>query len=101
MTARPDVFESLQRMMPRLRADFGVSALGVFGSVARGDAAPQSDVDILVRFDPEARVTLLTLARLQRTLQELLGRPVDLTEDHQHLRPSFRLGIEKDLRYVA
>jgi predicted nucleotidyltransferase len=56
-----------------------VQAIYLFGSVVRGEDTPGSDVDILVEFQPEARVGLFCLARLQRRLSEILGRPVDLT----------------------
>lgn len=59
--------------------DHHVKALYLFGSVVRGEDKPGSDVDILVEFQPEARVGLFGLARLQRRLSEILGRPVDLT----------------------
>jgi predicted nucleotidyltransferase len=62
-----------------------VEALYLFGSVVRGEDKPGSDVDILVEFQPEARVGLFGLARLQRRLSEILGRPVDLaTPDALH-----------------
>ena len=57
----------------------GVSSLALFGSVVRGEDKPGSDVDILVELRPEARIGLFGLARLQRRLSEILGRPVDLT----------------------
>jgi predicted nucleotidyltransferase len=50
---------------------------GVNGSV-NSKGWPQSDVDILVEFDPGANVGLFAFARLQRCLQDLLGRQVDL-----------------------
>ena len=59
--------------------DYHVKALYLFGSVARGEDKPGSDVDILVEFQPDARIGLFGLARLQRQLSEILGRPVDLT----------------------
>jgi hypothetical protein len=52
--------------------------LALFGSVLRDDFGPDSDVDILVDFEPEARIGLLAFARIQRELSELLQRPVDL-----------------------
>jgi predicted nucleotidyltransferase len=62
-----------------------IKALYLFGSVVRGEDKPGSDVDILVEFQPEACVGLFGLARLQRRLSELLGRPVDLaTPDALH-----------------
>lgn len=63
----------------------GVKALYLFGSIVRGEDKPGSDVDILVEFEPEARVGLFGMVRLQRDLSEILGRPVDLvTPDALH-----------------
>jgi len=59
--------------------DHHVKALYLFGSVVRGEDKPESDVDILVEFQSKARVGLFGLARLQRQLSDILGRPVDLT----------------------
>lgn len=63
----------------QLLARFQVRSLSIFRSVVRGDARPDSDIDILVEFEPGARVGLFAFARLQRCLQEILGRRVDLT----------------------
>ncbi|HEV2851561.1 MAG TPA: nucleotidyltransferase family protein [Thermoanaerobaculia bacterium] len=52
--------------------------LAVFGSVLREDFRPDSDVDFLVRFAPDARWSLFDHARMERELEELLGREVDL-----------------------
>ena len=56
----------------------GVTSLRVFGSVARGEAGADSDVDLLVEF--KQPVGLLTMARLQALLTEWLGQTVDLAE---------------------
>ena len=55
-----------------------VRELSVFGSAVTHDSGPESDVDLLVSFHPDARATFLTLARMQRELEELLERKVDL-----------------------
>jgi predicted nucleotidyltransferase len=57
--------------------EYGVARLEVFGSFVRGDAAPGSDVDILVTFTPGAKIGLRIVA-LQQALEELFGRSVDL-----------------------
>jgi len=57
-------------------AQFGVRSLDLFGSVARGEAGPQSDVDLLVDFDKA--VGLFHFFRVQRRLEEMLGCRVDL-----------------------
>ena len=58
----------------------GIASLWVFGSVARGDARPDSDVDLVAEFDPKVRVSLTGLASLRAELADILGVPVDLSE---------------------
>lgn len=53
----------------------------LFGSFARGEETPLSDVDILVVYDDNARVSLLKHCSMINDLEELLDRPVDLIED--------------------
>lgn len=55
-----------------------IRRLALFGSVLRDDFTPQSDVDVLIEFEPDARVGLLGLARMEIELSGLLGRKVDL-----------------------
>jgi predicted nucleotidyltransferase len=57
---------------------YRVLRLALFGSVLRDDFRPNSDVDVLVAFEPGTHVGFLTLSRMQRELSELLERPVDL-----------------------
>ena len=70
-----------------LTSSYGITNVRVFGSVARGEARPDSDVDLLV----DAPVSLgLKLMRAGRELEALLGRPVDLIPEdslRQRLRP--------------
>ena len=66
-----------------LAAQHGAHNVRVFGSVARGDAGPQSDIDLLVTFDDDR--SLLDLVALCQDLEQLLGRRVDLaTEEALH-----------------
>lgn len=57
-----------------------VAEIALFGSVLRDDFRPDSDVDVLVSFMPEARYGLFDLARMQKELEVILGREVDLVE---------------------
>ena len=57
---------------------YQVRELALFGSMLRPDPSPESDVDLLVSFQPSARVTFSTLSRMQRELEALLDRKVDL-----------------------
>ncbi len=68
---------------------YGVRELALFGSMAKGDATPDSDVDLLVEFLPETKPDLYTLAEMQRELMELLRRKVDLVTK-RGLKPLIR-----------
>ena len=70
---------ALLQQNPAVLKEHYIKSLYLFGSVVRGEDKPGSDVDILVEFQPDARVGLFGLSRLQRRLSEILGRPVDLT----------------------
>jgi predicted nucleotidyltransferase len=66
----------------------------VFGSVARGDAEPDSDVDLLVDLEPGAG--LLDLGGMDTELRELLDRDVDVVHLHENSRPEFRANVERE-----
>ena len=70
--------------------EHGVKSLSVFGSMARGDATPESDIDILVEF--ERPVGLFELIRLKLHLEELTGKRVDLVTVDA-IRPAMRADI--------
>ena len=78
-----------------LAEKYGGYDVRIFGSVARGDATPESDVDFLMRF--HEWVSLYELAGIGQDLQELLEWNVDFVEDHAGLRERFRKRIMKDV----
>ncbi len=53
----------------------------LFGSFARGEETPESDIDILVQYDSDARISLLTISHMMGELERSTGRRVDLIED--------------------
>jgi hypothetical protein len=57
-----------------------ITELALFGSILRDDFQPASDIDILVTFDPNQKISLLEFVDLEYQLQDLLGRDVDLVE---------------------
>lgn len=75
---RDEVIRKLRAHEPELKAA-GIVRLAVFGSVARGDNSPESDVDLLADFDKTKRYTLLTMGRLENRLADLLGTRVELS----------------------
>ncbi len=67
-----------------------IHKLSLFGSVLREDFTPESDIDFLVEFLPEAKVTYFDLAQMERALSEILdGRQIDLRTPAE-LSPYFR-----------
>jgi predicted nucleotidyltransferase len=75
---RDRVLEILRNHAPELQRS-GVLHLHVFGSVARGESTPDSDVDVFAEFAPEIRMTLVKLGNVEEQLRDILGRPVELT----------------------
>jgi predicted nucleotidyltransferase len=72
----------------------GFELVGVFGSTARGEARPDSDVDVV--FEVCGPATLFGLAAVSIALEKALGRPVDMV-DRKAARPRIRVAIEREL----
>lgn len=70
---------------------WNISEFALFGSVLRPGFRPDSDVDVLVSFSPEAHVTLFDMARMQAELEAIFGREVDLIS---------RRGLENSRNYL-
>ena len=68
-----------------------ITKMEVFGSILRDDFGSESDVDFLVTFDPEMKLTLLNLVQAEDELSRVMGRRVDLVD---------RLGIEQSENWI-
>lgn len=90
--------KAIARIEDGLRAK-GVTALYLFGSVARGEAAPGSDVDVLVEIDPKRAFTLLDQAGIQDDLADAIGHPVDVVLK-KSLRKEIRRTVLKEAERV-
>lgn len=78
------VSNNVQQMIPKIQGylkEKPVTKAWLFGSCSRGEEHEGSDVDILVAFDRNASVGLLTIGGMYMDLKELLNRDVDLVED--------------------
>ena len=93
---REQVIETLKNHEERWRG-YGVTSLSLFGSVARGEGSPVSDVDILVDFETESFGTYFGLLNC---LEELLGVRVDLVVPSA-LRPQIRGAVMAEAVRVA
>ncbi len=91
---REQVIATLRGRESELRAA-GVIRLSLFGSTARGDHSPDSDIDLLAAFDDARRISLLDVAGIERQISQMLGRPVELVEEGT-LKPRVRKNVEAE-----
>jgi predicted nucleotidyltransferase len=89
-----DVLQTLRDHENELRR-LGASHAAVFGSVARGEAAPSSDIDVLVDLDPERPMGVFQYARLKLYIDEILDGAVDVV-NRRTLKPLLRESILHD-----
>lgn len=76
---------------------YGIERIGLFGSFARNEASPDSDVDILISLK---QPNLFTYAIISQQLETVLGRHVDLIPEKSILKDSFRKRVEKEVIYA-
>jgi len=77
MPTTKDILDKLRTHAPDLRKR-GILHAALFGSLARGEQTPASDIDLAVTLDPQHRIGLIALAGLQRHVSKLLNKDVDL-----------------------
>ena len=87
------ILDRLRAMKPALEREFPLRRMALFGSVARGDAGPESDIDILVDVDASIGLRFVTLAE---RLEALLGHGVDLVS-RRAVKPLLWKQIEPEL----
>jgi predicted nucleotidyltransferase len=79
--------------------DNGIRSLSLFGSFLHGNARSDSDIDLLVDFDPNQRVGLFALSRMELELTDLLNHPVDVRTP-QDLSPYFRQRVLEEAAII-
>lgn len=88
-----------KQALARICRKYGVKKLSLFGSAARDELRPDSDVDLMVEFKPTSTSTLFDLVRMQEELSPIFGnRKVETTSPEILRNPYRRRTIEKDLR---
>lgn len=88
------VIDRLRTREAELRG-LGLAHLSLFGSTARGEARPNSDVDLAATFDPDARVDIFRFAAIESRLRELVGVSVDLVGEPAR-KPGMQAQIDRD-----
>ena len=98
MTRLADALDVLRANAPRLQAR-GVRHAAIFGSVARGEANAQSDVDVLLEMDPERRIGLFGYAALCADIEELFLPKADVV-NAATIKRRYRQSILSDAIYA-
>jgi predicted nucleotidyltransferase len=97
MVTREEYIRLLRKFVSEYGAEYGISRIGIFGSVARDQQTEDSDVDILV----EAPVLdLLSLIGIKCQLEEIFGTSVDIVRKTEYMPPLFKTRVEKEVIYV-
>lgn len=91
-----EVQSVLKQLKPQLMSKYGVSTLGLFGSIVRDDFTPESDIDIVVSFSKPIGIEFVTLAD---ELEDSLHRKVDLVS-RNGIKPRYWEYIEPEVLYV-
>ena len=91
---RDTILRTLRDAEPALRSR-GVAHAALFGSTARNQAGPHSDVDIMVEISPEVDLGIFDYVGIVNAIKDLFSSPVDVS-NRASLRPSIRPSAERD-----
>lgn len=93
------ILETLRELLPKIKTQYQIKQLGLFGSYVREEATQDSDIDILIEFKPDINFGLITYCQLENKLSETLGKRVDLvTKDG--LKPYIGANILEEVIYL-
>ncbi|MHA1149580.1 MAG: nucleotidyltransferase family protein [Promethearchaeota archaeon] len=94
-----EINKKLKENKKFLRKKYKINEIGIFGSYLRGEATKESDLDILVEFEPKARISLLEFVELEHHIGDILGLKVDLVEKSV-LKPRIGKCILDEVKYL-
>ncbi len=99
MNRLEQIKQKLNQNLIQIKQRYHITQLGIFGSYIRGEATENSDLDILVEFEPQAKFGLLTFCELENYLSELLAIKVDLVMK-DGLKPNIGENILREVVYL-
>lgn len=97
MIKKDEVLQVLKRFHDECGTEYGITSLGIFGSVARDCATDDSDVDVVVQIE---KPNLFALSGIRMDLEERLHQHVDLVSFRDRMNPFLKERIQKEACYV-
>ena len=92
-----DILQTLTAFKANKSSEYGIQALGVFGSMARGQAHSESDLDVVIRLDKQ---DLFNLIGIKQDLEEQLGVAVDVVSYREKMNDYLKSKIEEEALYA-
>ncbi len=93
------ILDYLRKNKDRLFQKYQLTQIGIFGSIARGEQTENSDIDIIIEFEPDTSDLYALKLNLRNEIQSKFNRPVDICR-LKYIKPIFRSQIESEIRYV-
>ncbi|QJD78217.1 nucleotidyltransferase family protein [Spirosoma rhododendri] len=93
------ILSVLRANRDRLRTEFGIERIGLYGSFARNEQTDKSDIDLIYHLLPDARLSWTEKERLYRILRRKLHRKMDLVDDNV-MSPIIKYYVRKDVIYA-
>ncbi len=97
MKTTNDYIQILRKYLSAKADTYGISRIGIFGSVARNEQSEDSDVDVCVEMK---KPDLFSMVHIKEELQELFGKPVDIVRLRSNMNPMLLSRIQRDGIYV-
>ena len=99
MVDADSILKYLDENIERLKLEYRLTKIGLFGSVSRGDHTKESDIDLLVEFEADTADLYDLKYKLKKEIQEKFDRSVDICR-LKYIKPVFLKQIQSETRYV-
>nr|ARK10712.1 hypothetical protein A6C57_10435 [Fibrella sp. ES10-3-2-2] len=93
------ILATMSELKQRLQAEFAVCQIGLYGSFARNEQSPASDIDLVFAVEDNRYLSLAEREKLYRILRRKLGRKLDLVNE-KVMNPFVKYAMQKDVVYV-
>ena len=99
MTSKEEILSYLKEKKGEFFSDYQLVKLGLFGSFARGEATQDSDIDLIVEFEPNTQNLSEKKSKIKSSIQKHFHREVDVCRE-KYIKPYFKVQILESVIYV-